>query len=574
MDLSHLDVARALREIAAYLRLQPGQRFKVRAYERAAHALEQGAHDLDALIAAGALTTIPGVGERLAGVIEELRRRGSSRLLDSLRREFPPGTIELIDLPGLGLEKIAALHRELGVTSREDLRRSCEEDRVRQVRGFGARTQAALLEALTRTHGEADDHLLWSALRELEPLIGYLERGRAVLATAVVGQVRRRAELVDRLELVVASDDAEAALDHALAYPSRIATVVKEPRETTFRLLSGPLVTLHVASPEAFVNARHWFTGSAAHVRRMAERAAALGLRIDAAGLWTADGTRLRVAEEADLYRRLGWQPVPAELRENAGEIEAAAAGTLPQLVDVEDIRGMTHVHTTYSDGRDSIEAMGRAAEALGMSYLTITDHSPSAGYAGGVSWDRLLRQWDEIAAAQERLSIRLLRGTESDILRDGALDYSDAELEQFDVIIASIHARHRLGREEMTERVRRAMEVPVFKIWGHPLGRLLRHRDPIDCDVENILDAIAQAPAAIEINGDPYRLDLPPAWIPPARERGIRFVLSTDAHSTRGLRNLRFAVDMARRGGLTRADVLNALPVAEFVAAVRPYRP
>ena len=231
----------------------------------------------------------------------------------------------------------------------------------------------------------------------------------------------------------------------------------------------------------------------------------------------------------------------------------------------------MIHCHTLYSDGKNSIEEMARAAEALGMDYITITDHSPSAHYAGGVELERLKQQWDEIAEVQERVRIRILRGTESDILIDGRLDYPDAILERFDVIIASIHSRFKLGRADMTQRLVRAMSLPVFKIWGHALGRLLLQRDPIDCDVEAVLAALASSRGAIELNGDPYRLDLPPEWIPAARALQIPFVLSVDAHSTAGLGALKYAVAMARRGGLQRNEVLNTWPADSFIDCVRP---
>ncbi|HYC78616.1 MAG TPA: PHP domain-containing protein, partial [Planctomycetota bacterium] len=244
---------------------------------------------------------------------------------------------------------------------------------------------------------------------------------------------------------------------------------------------------------------------------------------------------------------------------------------TFDDLVTLQDVRGMVHCHTTYSDGGDSVLEMARAAEALGCEYLTITDHSPTAHYAGGVEVDRLKRQWDEIAEAQEQVSIRLLRGTESDILADGALDYPDAVLEKLDVVIASIHSQMRMSEDVMTERLLRVMRLPVFKIWGHPTARLLKRREPISCRMDEVLDAIAESRAAIEINGDPHRLDMAPEWAKRARARGVRFVLSTDAHATGEMRNLRWAVALARRAGVRRGEVLNALPVDRFKKAVRP---
>jgi DNA polymerase (family 10) len=322
-------------------------------------------------------------------------------------------------------------------------------------------------------------------------------------------------------------------------------------------------------------------TGPRDHLQALAERARAQGLsfvgsRAEKPPALTTPAARLSeqaerpwAPTEVGVYQALGLPFIPAELR--AAGLDAAAHDDFSDLIREHDIQGAVHCHTTHSDGKHSIEEMARAAHALGLSYITITDHSPSAFYAHGVTLDRLAQQWDEMREAEQRVGIRILRGTESDILADGSLDYPDEILTQFDVVIASIHSRFRMSRADMTARLVRAMQLPVFKIWGHALGRLLLSREPIDCDVDAVLDALAEARGAIEINGDPHRLDLPPQWIAPARARGIPFVLSVDAHSTRGLEVLPFAVSMARRGGLRRHEVLNALPVEAFVARVRP---
>jgi DNA polymerase (family 10) len=273
------------------------------------------------------------------------------------------------------------------------------------------------------------------------------------------------------------------------------------------------------------------------------------------------------------LYHALGLAFVPPELRSGKGELAVAEQADFSDLVATPDIQGVVHCHTTYSDGRNSILEMARAAHERGMKYITITDHSPSAHYARGVTLDRLKEQWDEIAKAQEEVPIRILRGTESDILSDGSLDFPDDVLERFDVVIASIHARHKMYGAAMTARLPRALTLPIFKIWGHALGRILNHRPPIDCDVLALLDRLAGSRGAVEINADPYRLDLPPAWIPAARERGIPFVVSVDAHSTRGFGVLDYGVSMARRGGVRRGEVLNALPADAFADRVRPLR-
>jgi DNA polymerase (family 10) len=281
--------------------------------------------------------------------------------------------------------------------------------------------------------------------------------------------------------------------------------------------------------------------------------------------------TRLPRSED-DLYERAGMQYVQPELREDQGEVEAAVAGKLPEdLLTLGDIKGMVHCHTTYSDGKHTLEQMVQAAEAMGMKYITITDHSPTAFYAGGLKAEDLYRQWDEIDELQSMVKIKILRGTESDILADGNLDYPDRILEQLDCIVASVHARYKMDSRKMTDRIVGAMRQPVFKVWGHALGRLLQRRPPFECDVERILDVIAESKAAIEINGDPYRLDLEPRWVREARKRKIKFVISVDAHSVGALNNVKYGVAMARRGWVTKKEVLNTLSVSAFAKAVKP---
>ena len=278
------------------------------------------------------------------------------------------------------------------------------------------------------------------------------------------------------------------------------------------------------------------------------------------------------IKNEADIYPMLHMQYVAPELREDEGEIEAALRKALPEdLITLADVQGMVHCHTTYSDGKHSIEQMARAAEAMGMKYVTITDHSPTAFYAGGLKLDRLKRQWEEIDETQQKVKIKLLKGTESDILSDGKLDYPDRVLEQFDIVIASIHSRYKMNADKMTKCLVTAMQQPIFKIWGHALGRLIQRREPFECDVERVLDVIAESRAAVEVNGDPYRLDMEPRWVREARKRKIKFVISVDAHSTGALNNLKYGVGMARRGWLTREEVLNTLGVRAFAEAVRP---
>ena len=368
--------------------------------------------------------------------------------------------------------------------------------------------------------------------------------------------MRRGTETVDGIELVAATERPEELLEALATWPRSARLLERRPDRAVVELARGARVTLQLFEPAAFDLGWHRTTGSPGHVSRV------LALPEKAQ----------RLSGEEGIYLARGLPYVAPELREDAGEVEAAIEGTLPpDLLQVSDLRGFVHCHTTHSDGRASIEQMARAAEALGAEYITITDHSPAAFYAGGLSVDALRRAWEEIDRVQERVGIRILRGTEADILADGSLDYPDDVLAQLDIVIASIHARHGMDARRMTERIVRAMRHPLFKVWGHGLGRLIERRPPVACDVPAILDAVAESRAAIEINGDPHRLDLEPRWLREARRRGIRFVVSTDAHSVGELWNAQYGVTMARRGWVRRSEVLNTLGASGFLAAVRP---
>lgn len=564
--LSPLEIADRLRRAGEVLRLRGESTYRAAAYETAADIVVAAAENLPALVAEGRLTSLRGIGPSLAATITELARTGRAPALEQIMGDLPPGLLQLAGVPGLTWRRIQALHRELGIVTLADLQQALAAGAVQTIKGFGPATAAKIREALNRppapSEARRERRVLVDVLDEARRLAERIRRVRDVTAVEIVGSVRRWVETVADVNLMAAAERADAAID-ALARDGAVAVVeARAARGCRVRLLDGLRVTLDVERPERFATALIFGTGSAAHVQRLEERARARGLVLDA-----LTGT----SEEA-LYRHLDLPFIPPELREDAGEFAAADAGdTFADLVTVADIRGLVHCHTVHSDGRHTVDEMARAAADRGMGYVTITDHSTTASYAGGLSEDRLRAQASEIAAARARAGIAILRGTESDILKDGHLDFSDETLRNLDVVIASVHERHKLDADAMTERIVQAMAHPCFKIWGHPLGRLLLRRDPIACDVDRILDTITASRAAIEVNGSPWRLDLPPEWIRRARQRGIKFVVSVDAHSTSELDYVDFGVAMARRGGLRRGDVLNTLEMDAFAAAVKP---
>jgi DNA polymerase (family 10) len=556
--------------MARLLDLAAQPRFKVRAYERAAQALERLAGDLGHLVVKERLTELQGIGPRLAAVISELYRTGSSQGLENLRQQYPSGAAELSRIPELSLTRIKALSGA-GVTTIAQLKQAAEKGHLRSIKGIGERTERRILERIRRL--EAPPLLLLPAADDAaEELLAYLRQAPGTVAAEVAGGVRRRTETVDELVFVLASTKAAEALHHVRS-ASFLSTGKGEGHIVRASLPGNLPVEVRVVSPRRYPTELLFATGAAAHIEGLQRMAGPRQIRLEPSGLSRAGrADPVAVKSEADVYRSLGLPAIPPELREGEGEVEAALDGTLPDdLVTRENIHGMVHCHTVYSDGRHTVEQMATAAEALGMKYLTITDHSPAASYAGGLSIDRLQAQWEEIARVQEAVTVKLLRGSEVDILADGALDYPDRILEQLDIVIASVHQRFRLDAAQMTQRLTRAMAHPCFKIWGHALGRLVLSRPPIECRVEEVLDVIAASRAAVEINGDPRRLDMAPGWIRSARERGIRFVVSTDAHSVADYRNLQFGVDMARRGWVRRGEVLNALGAQAFARAVSP---
>jgi DNA polymerase (family 10) len=568
---SKAEIARRLREAGELLRLQGESPYRAGAYESGADALDAFEGDLGAAVEAGRLTDLRGIGPSLAQTISDLWRTGTSASLEKITGAIPPAlrALALARVPGLTWRRLRALHVELGISTTEELRAALASGVVQSIKGLGPKTVTRMQEALADAPAPPADQppagqrmVLLDALAIERRLLPRLRRLPGVEAAEVAGELRRRCETIGELAFALSARHPAQALHAAAADSLALSVDAMGEGACRLRLYDGTAVTIHAATPERFGAGLIAATGSPAHVARLAARA-------QAAGVVLAD---LPGDSEAAVYARLALPFIPPELREDQGELEAAKAGDrFADLIAPEDIRGLVHCHTTHSDGRDTVLGMAQAADALGMAYLTITDHSPTAAYARGVTADGLAAQWQEIAAAQSQVEVALLRGTESDILRDGNLDYPGELLRSLDVVVASIHERYRMGPADMTERIVRAIQQPVFKIWGHPLGRLLLRRDPIACDVERILDVAAASPAAIEINGSPYRLDLPPEWVRAARRRGLKFVISTDAHSTAELANLGFGVAMARRAGVRRSEVLNSYPLEEFRAAVRP---
>jgi DNA polymerase (family 10) len=557
-------VAARLREIATYLSLD-ADRYRAKAYERAARSIEAGAASLPRLLRDGRLAELPGVGASLAKVIDELARRGTVPTLDNLRARWPKVVVELAQMPRIGMVKARALHEALGPVDLDELAAMCERGEVRSLKGFSKISEARLLEAIRTRHTRGDALALHEARELAQSLEAHLRADPAVHRVEIAGPVRRWIEVVDRLALAVAAEDVAAVAARLGSHP--LVTSVAEAGEGALiaRVGRGTVCDVHVCAPAGFGWCLAAATGSAAHVEALRLRAAARGV---------APGS-LVTPDEASLYRGLDLPWIPPELRDGSDEIELADAGDdFADLVQLADLTGAFHCHTTWSDGRHSVEEMAAAARDRGLGLITITDHSAAASYAGGLDVVRLHDQAIDIRAAEMATGIRVLRGTEADILADGTIDVPASLVGELDVIIASVHQRYRQDQDATTARLITMMRQPFFKIWGHALGRLILRRDPIPVRMDDVLDAAAESGrAAIELNGDPHRLDMAPEHVRDARARGLKFVLSTDAHAMGQLAYAENAVAMARRARLRRRDVLNTLPVDELADAVRPRR-
>ncbi len=568
------EVADVLEEIGRLLEFKGENPFKVRAYLNAARALADLDEPLETLIAEGRVREIGGVGAAIADKIATYAETGTIPLLERLRQEIPAGVLDLLAVPGLGPKRARTVFENLGLASLDDLEEAAASGRLAEVPGFGEKTARTILANLTRAREYTGRWLSAEARPLAERLLDFLSRDPGVARAEIAGGLRRAWETVHDIDLVAAAEEPESVIERFTELPPVAGVLGRGDTKISVRLAGGLPADLRVVEPAAFPFALQYFTGSQSHNTKLRGLAKRRGLKLNEYGLFREDGTSLDCADEAALYRALGLAWVPPELREDRGEIESAAANELPLLIERSDLRGVVHVHTEWSDGRATIAAMAVAARARGYEYLVVCDHSRSAAYAGGLDAGQLLAQREEIERVNAEMDdFTVLAGCEVDILADGSLDFPDEVLEALDVVVGSVHSRLGLPREEQTARYLRAMESPLLDILGHPIGRILNRRSGADLDMDRVLDAAAEKGVALEVNVDPHRLDLDWRWHQAAVERGIRLSIDPDAHGPETIEYLDQGIGIARKGGLTREDVLNALPVEAFRAALRRNR-
>jgi DNA polymerase (family 10) len=563
------DLAEVLEEIASLLELKGENPFKIRAYRNGAQAVRNFDGDIVALARDNELTGIEGIGEALREKLHELASTGKLQFHETLRAEFPAGLFELFDVQGLGPKKVKALHDTLGITSVADLKAACNAGKVAGLPGFGAKTQTKILEAIAHRESFADTFLLGSVSPLVEEITGLLRTHPEVSRVTVAGSFRRAKETIHDLDFLVATKEPALVCEDFTTLPQIQSIIGCGDTKSSIRLKSGIQCDLRAVSNAQYPFALLYFTGSKEHNVALRSLALKQGLSLNEYGFTPTHKENPapipEVNEEADIYRALGLDFIPPELRENTGELEAAAHHKLPRLVELGQLRGTFHNHTTASDGHATLSEMAEEAMDLGLQYLGIADHSKASFQANGLDEERLLEQIESIAKLNAGYEhFRLFAGSEVDIHKDGSLDFDDSLLARLDYCVASVHASFTLSEEEMTRRICRAMENEHVTMLGHLTGRLLLKRDGYAVNHAMVIDCAAETRTIIELNCNPRRLDMDWRWWKRARDKGVLCSINPDAHSTAGIHHIGLGVRLARKGWLRRQDVFNTRPVTE----------
>ncbi len=582
--MTKAQISEVLEQIATLLELKDENPFKIRAYANAARALDAWGGNLSDLQDEEALKKMPGIGKAIAEKVKELATTGSLKYMEELRTEFPATILELFSIPGLGAKKIKTLYEQLNVASIEQLQQACQSGRVAALAGFGEATQEKLSKAMADRVRHSGSFQMGQVASDAETLRNYLADHPDALHVSLAGSYRRRREVVRDLDFIVATNEPAEVTSVFAKHPLVESIMAQGPTKTSVRLRSGVQCDLRVVKPSEYPFALNYFTGSKEHNIEMRNRALKRG--------WTLNEYRLAplppdpaakkktvskiplVRDEGELYRAVDLDFIPAELRENCGEFAAAENNTIPRLLEKENLRGTFHCHTIASDGHNTLEEMAEAAHELGLQYLGIADHSRSSIQAHGLDETKLRAQGAAIRKLNTSYAgFRLFAGVECDILRDGSLDFSDDVLADLDYAVASVHSVFNLSEAEMTKRIIRAMENPFITMLGHPTGRLLLKREPYAVDIPAILEAAAATGTWIEINAAPKRLDLDWRWWPLAIKKGVKCVINPDAHRVERLQDLWFGIGVARKGWLTKNDVINCLPLVRIERALSAKR-
>ncbi len=571
--MGKIDKTRAieiLEEIATLLELKNENVFKVRAFANGARILEGSPHDLEHLIKTGELETLKGIGKgSISHILHEFYEKGKSKDYESLKKGFPETLFDLFKIPGLGAKRIKALYEELDIKSVGELEYACKENRLLDLDGFGLKSQEKILQGIEHLKKSAGQFRIDFAKAESERIVSYLRKQKGITKIEVAGSLRRHKEIIKDIDILVSARDPKKIHEAFVKYSEAETIVAHGDTKSSVTLKSGINCDLRTVSEKEFPFALYYFTGSKEHnvvVRTLAKKK---NIKVNEYGLFKGNRP-LPCQDETDIFKTLELHYIPPEARENMGEVEWAREREFPKLLEEKDIRGVFHVHSNYSDGVAPLEAMIRTAEAMGLEYVGISDHSQSAKYAKGLEPERLRIQWKEIDQLQKKFKIWIFKGIESDILGDGKLDYPEAILAQFDFVIGSIHSRFNLPEKEMTERILRAMENKHLTFVGHPTGRLILARAGYQVNLEKLLSFAKKSGVVMELNANPHRLDLDWRVCHGAKKDGVLFSINPDAHSMEGLKDITYGVGIARKAWLEKKDVVNTMPVAEIEKFLR----
>ncbi|MBM3797116.1 MAG: DNA polymerase/3'-5' exonuclease PolX [Acidobacteria bacterium] len=573
--MENAEYVRLLEETADLMEIAGEDGFRIRSYRNAASAIEGLPERIDDILKnpARKVTDVPGIGKGIAAALTEIAARGSFERRDKMLEKYPPTALEMLKIQGLGPKSVALIIEHYRVSTLDGLERLAREGKLRELPRMGAKLEEKVLRSIASYRQRAGRFLLSFATGVARELSDHLRTHAGVKRAEAAGSVRRGKETVGDVDLLVTGGDAGEIIEGFVKHPRVHEVLVKGENKASVKAgMEGLQVDLRALPAESYGAALQYFTGSKTHNVALRQRALKQGYTLNEYGLMKLDGAALVAgATEEEIYAKLGLAWVPPELREQTGEIEAAEAGTLPKLIELGDIRGDLHMHTTETDGRATLEEMAAEAKGRGYEYIAITDHSKALAMANGLDearvkkFARRVRELDACA-----LGIRVFSGLECDIRRDGTMDIENDALAELDLVVASVHGYMNLEPAEMTDRLLRAIENPYVSIIGHPTGRVLLHREGYPFDFDQVAKAAARHGVSMEINASPERLDLGGAMIRAAQSRGVRFTISTDAHHPKHLANLPYGVVTARRGWLTRADVLNTLPAGEFMQALR----
>ncbi len=573
--MENKEIARVLAETADLMEIAAEDSFRIRSYRNGASAVESNPDRIEDILRdpARKVTDIPGIGKGLAAVLEQIVATGSCDRRDQLLEKFPPTALEFLKIQGLGPKSIALIFEHFRISTIDQLETLCREQKLRELPRMGAKLEEKVLRSIAQYRVRSGRYLLSYAESMADELSAALLAVEGVEAVTPAGSLRRGRETVGDLDLLVTGPNATRALATFVKYP-RVEEVLGHGENKASAKVGreGLQVDVRALPPESFGAAMQYFTGSKDHNVAIRTRAVRMGLKLSEYGLFrSSDDSLVAAATEESIYQALGLPWIPPELRENSGEIEAAAEGRLPELVELSQVRGDVHMHTTETDGRASLEEMAEAARQRGYEYVAITDHSKALAMANGLDETRAVAFARQIRERNREgsLGIRIFSGIECDILKDGAMDLSDDALAELDLVVGSVHSHMNLEAAEMTDRLLRALECPHLRILGHPTGRILLHRDPFPFDFERVAAEAARRGVWLEINASPERLDLHGALIRSAKAKGARFTISTDAHHPKHLANMRYGVTTARRGWLGPKDILNTLAAADFAAAI-----